>query len=171
MSANEDWRAVITQLYRASRGDSSALFAAVVALGHQHGLEPVLAHLERCVIEKRLAWLAANLPCLPRTGNPLLDGYTAFYECYLGLSIARDGDVVSITARRLVTRWRNPCPTLAACVKLGLDTRLICRRVYQEPVTAFLRAIDSRLSFSRNYETLRPYGPCCEEIIELTGAE
>ena len=167
----EDWQEIITRRYRESRGDSTILFEAMVALAHKHGMDAVLAHLQRCVIEKRLAWLDAHGPRLARTGNPIMDGYRAFYEAYLGLSIPRDGEIVALTDRRLVTRWWNACPTLAACTGCGLDTRVICRKVYHEPVSIFLSRIDRRLTFARNYAVLRPYGPYCEEIIELSDTE
>jgi tRNA(adenine34) deaminase len=67
----------------------------------------------------------------------------------------------------MVIRWWNHCPTLEACRKLGLDTRQICRKVYQQPVQVFLAKLDSGLRFGRNYEALRPYTPYCEEIISL----
>jgi hypothetical protein len=101
----------------------------------------------------------------------VLDGFRLFYERYLGLAIPRDGEIVEATPRRIVSRWWNPCPTLEACQKFGLDTREVCRRVYQQPVDAMLRRIDPRLRFRRNYAVLRPHQSCCEEIIELEETE
>lgn len=98
---------------------------------------------------------------MSRAGDPLLDGYHIFYETYLGLSVPADGEIIEQNERRMVMRWWNACPTLAACQKLGLDTRQVCRRAYHRPVQAFLRRIDPRLRFDRNYEALRPYQPYC----------
>jgi hypothetical protein len=95
------------------------------------------------------------------------DGYNAFFERYLGLSIPRDGEVVEATPARLVVRWWNECPTLNACHRLGLDTRTVCRKAYHQPAEALLQRIDPRLRFERNYEAIRPYTPYCEEIIRL----
>jgi hypothetical protein len=114
-----------------------------------------------------LSWFDKQATALPRTGNPILDGYRLFYEHYLGLSIPQDGVLVEATESRWVTRWWNRCPTLEACCELGLDTRAICRKVYHRPVQAFLARIDPRLRFERNYEALRPYAPYCEEVILL----
>jgi hypothetical protein len=75
--------------------------------------------------------------------------------------------VVEATHSKLVTRWWNACPTLAACQKLGLDTREVCRKAYHRPVQVFLAKIDPRLRFDRNYAVLRPHAPYCEEIITL----
>jgi hypothetical protein len=141
------------------------LFSTILTAVPEIGWDAAWAHLEQCVIEKRLSWLDAHMDNLRRTDNPLNDGFRAFYEVYLRLSCPHDGEIVEASADRLVTRWWNACPTLEACRNLSLDTRDICRRVYHRPVQLFLARIDPRLRFDRNYATLRPYGPCCEEII------
>jgi hypothetical protein len=153
--------------YLNSGGDSTPLFRTILSLSREIGLDKALAYLEECVIEKRLAWLDANLEKLARTDNLVLDGYRMFYDTYLGISVPVDGEIIEQNERRLVMRWWNPCPTLAACQQLGLDTREICRKAYQQPVQAFLMRIDPRLRFDRNYAALRPYQPYCEEIIML----
>jgi tRNA(adenine34) deaminase len=158
---------LVRHQYARSRGDSTELFQTILSIAQEIGLDGALACLEQCVIEKRLAWWDRNVETLERTGNPLRDGYRMFYEGYLGLSIPQDGEIVEAMDRRLVTRWWNPCPTLEACKKLGLDTREICRKVYHQPVQVLLSKIDPRLRFERNYAALRPYTPYCEEIIRL----
>ena len=158
---------LIKQQYLLSRGDSTPLFETILSIARETGLDQALAYLEGCVTEKRLAWLVANLDRLDRTGNAVLDGYRLFYENYLGVSAPVDGEIIEQNERRLVMRWWNPCPTLAACQKLGLDTREVCRKAYHQPVQAFLQCIDPRLRFDRNYAALRPYQPYCEEIISV----
>lgn len=153
--------------YLQSGGDSGPLFETVLSAAEAIGLDQALACLEQCVIEKRLAWLAEPLPTFERTDNPVLDGYRLFYEMYLGVAVPADGEIVEQTGRRLVSRWWNNCPTLAACQKLGLDTRQICRKAYHRPVQLFLNQLDPRLRFERNYEALRPHTAYCEEIITL----
>ena len=54
-----------------------------------------------------------------------------------------------------------------ACQQLGLDTREVCNRGYHKSVQIFLSRIDPRLRFERNYETLRPHSPYCEEILRI----
>jgi hypothetical protein len=164
---NEKYRDLINTQYRNSGGDLTGLFLTLRSLAREMGWDDALSCLERCVVEKRLAWLDKNRWRFQRTGNPLLDGYKAFYEVYLGVSVPEQGEIVAVTASSLVTRWWNPCPTLEACRKLGLDTREICKKVYHEPVQVFLAQIDPRLRFARNYAALRPYVPYCEEIITL----
>ncbi len=153
--------------YRRRKGDSTRLFQTVLSVADEIGLEAALEVLERCVTEKWLAWLDGHPAALERGGDPLADGYRILYEEYIGISTAKDGDVVEETERKLVIRWRNECPVLEACEELGLDTREICKKVYHRPVGAFLSRIDRRLRFDRNYAALRPYTSYCEEIITL----
>jgi hypothetical protein len=163
----EKYHDLVDYQYRNSGGDLTRLFQTLLSLAGEIGWDAALGCLERCVVEKRLAWLDKNLGTLERTGHPLLDGYKAFYEVYLGVSIPEHGEIVGASDKKLVTRWWNHCPTLEACRKLGLDTREICKKVYHAPVQVFLAEIDPRLRFARNYAALRPYAPYCEEIITL----
>jgi hypothetical protein len=163
----EAFYSLVKYHYTHSSGDSTRLFETILSLSQETGLELALECLERCVTEKRQAWLDANLARLVRTTDPLLDGYRFFYETYLGVSALADGEIVEQDERRMLMRWWNPCPTLAACQKLGLDTRQVCRLAYHRPVQAFLSRIDPRLRFDRNYAALRPYAPYCEEVIRL----
>lgn len=157
----------IRQQYQNFQGDSTELFRAILAAAAEIGMDAALAHLEQCVLEKRSAWLQANFHEMPGTADPLLEGYKWFYENYLRVGVPRDGEIVEHTERRVVMRWRNPCPTLDACQKLGLDTREVCKKAYEKPVQEFLKRIDPRLRFDRNYENLRPYADFCEEILSL----
>jgi hypothetical protein len=158
---------LVKRQYESSRGDSTELFQIILSISQEVGLDEALAYLEQCVSAKRLAWFAKNFDTLPKTGQPVQDAFKVFYENYLGLSVPQDGEIVEATDKRLATRWWNDCPTLAACQKLGLDTREICRKVYHQPVQVLLSRIDPRLKFERNYDALRPYAPYCEEIIIL----
>ncbi len=163
----KDYYQRIKDQYENSRGNTTGLFEIILAAGKEIGLESALEYLERCVIEKRTAWLERNIDAFDKTGNALLDGYKLFYEQYLGLSIPEDGEMVEVTAQRITVRWHNPCPTLDACQKLGLDTQVICRLAYEKPVQVMLSRLDPRLKFIRNYAALRPAEAYCEESIEL----
>ncbi len=159
------WR--IKEQYKNLRGDSTELFNEILLVSGEIGIDEALAYLEQCVIEKRLAWLAANLHEAPEENDPVMAGYRWFYEKYLRASVPKDGEIVEHTEKRLVMRWWNPCPTLEACKKLGLDTREICQKAYHKPVQEFLKQIHPGLRFERNYERLRPHAAYCEEIIVL----
>lgn len=163
----EKYCQLIKQQYEDSTGDSSELFQTIMSVADEIGLDSALAYLEQCVIEKRLSWLDRNQTIIHKTGNPVFDGYRAFYEIYLGVSVPKDGKIVEQTNGKLVIRWWNHCPTLEACKQFGLDTREVCRKTYHQPVQAFLSKIDPRLKFERNYDALRPQVNYCEEIIIL----
>jgi hypothetical protein len=164
---DKNYQRIKAEYEKTKSGDSTGLLRTILVVADEVGLERALAYLEGCVVEKRLAWLDANLERLGRTGDPVLDGYRLFFEIYLGLSTPEDGEIVERTERRIVTRWWNRCSTLDACQALGLDTRQICKKAYHRPVQAFLTRLHPRLRFERNYEALRPYTPYCEEIITL----
>ncbi len=159
---------LVKQSYKNGRDDSTELFRTMISIAREVGMEKVLSILEQCVIEKRLSWwnlIGKNNR--ENSGNPITDGYKLFYGNYLKLSIPSDGEVIGATREALVMRWWNPCPTLDACQKFGLDTREICRKVYHKPVQVLLSMIDTRLRFERNYTAIRPYTAYCEEIILL----
>ena len=81
--------------------------------------------------------------------------------------MTKDGEIVQQTDQKITSRWWNPCPTLDACNKLGLDTREICKKAYHKPVQELLRQVHPGLLFERNYACIRPNTPFCEEIIYL----
>jgi hypothetical protein len=155
---------VVRRQYR--RRDSVELLRTIASIAKEIGLESALSLLERCVTEKRLAWLDEHLETLERTADPIMDGYKAFYEAYLGI-LPQYGEIVEATPNRMVTRWWNPCPILEACKTLGADTRVVCKHAYHRPVDAFLARVDPRLRFERNYDVIRPHAPYCEEMILL----
>jgi hypothetical protein len=164
---NEKHFLQIREKYRT--GNSRSLFLHILALEKEIGFDESLSLLEKCVSEKRQIWLEKELTPGLLSGDPVDNAYKLFYEGYLGASIPRDGEIVERAPDRLVMRWWNPCPTLQSCLELGLDTRMICRKVYHTPVQVFFSMIDPRLQFERNYECIRPYTPYCEEIISLQG--
>ncbi len=157
----------IKQQYQRLQGDSTDLFNEILTAADEIGMDQALAYLEQCVIEKRAAWLKAHLDETIDRNDPVAEGYRWFYEKYLGVVVPKDGEIVERTRKRIVMRWWNPCPTLEACKKLGLDTREVCKKAYQNPVQEFLNHIHPRLRFDRNYEHIRPQAAYCEEIIVL----
>lgn len=153
--------------YRGRRRDSTGLFKIILSVADDIGMDQALEILEECVNEKWQEWLDKRLPSMPRSGDPLKDGYSILFEEFIGRSKGKDGVEVVSSDRKLMMRWTFNCHILEACMELGLDTREICKKVYNRPSQEFLSRIDPRLRFDRNYEELRPYGPYCEEIITL----
>ena len=162
---NNDQR--IKTQYESARGDSTELFQEILNISKEIGLDEALSILERCVTEKRIPWAKAHLGEMKRTENPVLDGFRWFYEKYLGVSVPEDGEIIELSENRIMSRWWNACPTLEACKKFGLDTRVICKKAYHRPVQAFLMQLHPGLRFERNYDCLRPHTAYCEEMILL----
>lgn len=157
----------IKQQYKNLQGDSTELFNEILLASNEIGMDTALAYLGECAIAKRAAWLKANLIETAQADDPVMAGYRWFYEKYLKVSVPQDGEIVEHTQRRLVMRWWNPCPTLEACKRLGLDTREVCKKAYEKPVQEFLKQIHPKLRFERDYENIRPHAAYCEEIIVL----
>lgn len=66
---------------------------------------------------------------------------------------------------KIVFHSMNFCPTLEACKILELDTRFVCGCYNEGSTDMLVKQVDSRLSFKRNYGSLRPYAAYCEEMI------
>ena len=83
---------------------------------------------------------------------------------YMGLR-SEDLPVLKEDEKEIVWSSRNPCPTLEACKRLGLDTRVVCRAAYEKSTQAFVSRIDRQLRFLRDYKEIRPYAQHCRERI------
>ncbi|MEM5791029.1 MAG: hypothetical protein QXP77_03205 [Candidatus Aenigmatarchaeota archaeon] len=143
------------------------LFTYIKEVSEIIGEEKAWEILEEITTRKRLEWLEKNEKKLRNLkGDIIGQAYKIFYQEYLKLN-PKDVEIVEKTMNRLVMRWYNFCPVLEACKILGLDTREVCKRVYDSSVQAFLEKINPKLKFKRNYQKIRPYAKYCEEIIIL----
>jgi hypothetical protein len=97
-----------------------------------------------------------------------MDVYRLLYLDFLGV---KEGDcqVVEVTDRTLVTRCTNPCPVLGLADRLGRDTREVCLKVSERACRFFLWGLGRGIRFERDYRTIRPHGPYCEERVTLPG--
>jgi tRNA(adenine34) deaminase len=118
-------------------------------------------------IRRRIAWFRENRASFDLTSGNLLDaGYRLLLERF---HISSDeAPVIEKTDKEIVFHSMNFCPTLEACKILGLDTRHLCKRLNEVSTDTLLKQIDGRLSFSRNYDKLRPYAGYCEEMISIS---
>jgi tRNA(Arg) A34 adenosine deaminase TadA len=107
--------------------------------------------------ENRLGIEGLNSPS-PRRVYELL-----FFD-YMSLS-AEDLPVVSESQEEIEWLSLNACPTLEACQALGLDTREVCRVVYEKSTQALVSQLDPQLRFLRSYEEIRPHAAHCRERI------
>ena len=119
--------------------------------------------LEAAVASRRQAWVVENSskvhpPISPRRAFELL-----FFD-YMGLA-AGELPVCEETEQKIVWQSLNACPTLAACQELQLDTRKVCRAIYEKSTQAFLSALDPQLRFLRSYDEIRPRAAYCKEWI------
>lgn len=121
--------------------------------------------IESEVAKKRISWFKQHykegskihLPA-PRAAYELL-----FWE-YMGLS-EEEVPVLSETDTEIVWSSVNRCSTLEACNKVGLDTRKVCRAVYEKSTQALVSQLDPQLRFYRDYQEIRPYSHHCKEKI------
>jgi putative acetyltransferase len=124
--------------------------------------------IEREVTCKRIDWVRQNQPKI--TGSSPISPRQAFELLFFEyMHLAReDLPVVAETDRQITWLSKNQCPTLEACQAVNLDTRLVCRAVFETPTQAFLTELDPQLKFSRSYAEIRPYaGHCQESIIRM----
>ena len=121
--------------------------------------------IENEVIAKRLAWFQQHknqfkfsCPATPR------DAYDLFFFNYLNVT---PDQVPIIQETENLIEWKsiNPCRTLESCKQMEIDTRQVCRQVYEKSTQALISQIDPRLRFHRSYEEIRPLGPYCREWI------
>lgn len=124
-----------------------------------------LRDIEAEVSGKRVAWFSQQN--YPRTENAAPTPREAFeLFCFGYLGLAEDEvPVVKETGSEIEWLSLNPCPTLEACNKMGLDTRQVCRAAYEKSTQALISQLDPQLRFLRNYEEIRPHSPHCRERI------
>ena len=128
--------------------------------------------MEEELVRRRLSWFRRHQAQLRCLGGDRLDSLERAYRVLLLKLGVSEGQapIVERTASRLVFHSRNACPSLEACIQAGLDTRIVCKRVFERPAAELVRCVDPALEFRRNYERIRPYCDFCEEIICQAGA-
>lgn len=123
--------------------------------------------IEAEVAAKRTDWYDSLPPGeRPPVGvrpSPRLAFEMLFFR-YMGLQ-PEDLPVLKQDDEEIVWSSRNPCPTLEACKRLGLDTRVVCRAAYEKSTQAFVSRIDPQLRFLRDYQEIRPFSQQCRERI------
>jgi tRNA(Arg) A34 adenosine deaminase TadA len=125
--------------------------------------EKSLGELLTHSVLKRREWISRRIRKTARSWTPR-EAYELFLLDYLGLD-SGSVPIVSETDDEIVWDSLNECPTLEACQHLGLDTRTVCRQIYEKSTQAFLSDLDPQLRFWRSYEHIRPYASSCREAI------
>lgn len=151
------------------RGEGYALlFSFLLFLDEKSGrkkrVDGAFKKYEEFVCEKRRKWFEEVGKKIVN-GRGLEDLYKLFTQ-YHGLN-EKNHVILEKSEKRIIIGSMNACPVLYACRKLGLDTREICKKVYEKPAAYLLKLLNPNSRFSRDYEKIRPYYECCVEIIEL----
>ncbi|MDR3551615.1 MAG: nucleoside deaminase [Clostridia bacterium] len=132
----------------------------------RHADDTALSGFNEDSAAKRARWFQENKGSFDfLSGDPVQAGYRLLLERFH--ITEEQAPVVKKTDREIVFHSMNFCPTLEACGILGLDTRHVCKRINEQSTDALVKQVDRRLSFSRNYDSLRPYSDSCEERICL----
>ncbi|MBU1199771.1 MAG: hypothetical protein KKF46_05275 [Nanoarchaeota archaeon] len=114
--------------------------------------------------KKRLNWLENNLGDVDEPSIVKKAYFLLIKKMEIDLS---EVPIIFEDEKKITYRSYNWCPVLEACKELGLDTREICKKGWENSVNEFVKKIHPKLTFSRKYNTLRPHGKFCEETIEL----
>lgn len=128
--------------------------------------ETTLRKMADTLTRKRLAWFNSQRHTMPSQDCDPLDAAYRLLLRKLGIT-PDESPILERGPKRLVLASRNFCPTLEACRILGLNTRFVCKHLTERPTNELLRQVHPGLRFTRNYETLRPFGEYCEETIYL----
>lgn len=121
--------------------------------------------IEKELIEKRDRWFEQNKNSLDLKGSDVEKAYQLIL-IKIGIDPS-EVQIVEKTKKRIVFHSYNFCPTLEACKILGLDTKKVCKKVFETPTDQLVKKINSKLKFSRNYCKIRPFTDYCEESIEF----
>lgn len=123
-----------------------------------------LREIEKSVSEKRVTWWADHA-YLQKSGviSPRYAFECLFFD-YMGLK-KEDLPILTETEDEITWASQNPCPTLTACARLNLDTRVICHQAYEKSTQAFISQLDPQLRFTRSYVEIRPHSAVCRESI------
>jgi hypothetical protein len=128
--------------------------------------DTILENMERDLYNKRLSWFKENEHSINKlTGTDLEKAYHLL-RMKIDIKTA-DIPVITKSDSEIVFRSKNYCPLLEACKILDLDTKLICKKVFEQPTDALVKLINPNPVFTRNYNSIRPYKAYCEEIIKL----
>lgn len=142
-----------------------SLFEFALFLGEKIGQDQAFQVLEDWLTEKRIKWLRKNKTKLKLVGSEIEKALQLI--CQKFEINPKDLKITEKSRTKIIYHAYNFCPVLEACQELSLDTREVCRKVYEGSVTKFLKAFNPKLKFKRNYQKIRPYIEYCEETIEF----
>jgi tRNA(adenine34) deaminase len=128
--------------------------------------DAILDELNADSIYRRVKWFQENHEKFGFINDDILNSGYRLLLTRFGIT-ENEAPIIKRSDKKIVFHSRNFCPTLEACKILEIDTRKICKRINENSTDILIKQIDSQLSFSRNYEKLRPYTDYCEEMISI----
>ena len=128
--------------------------------------EAALCALNEDSVQRRTAWFEENRSRFAFLADDPVRAAYALLLARFGIT-SEEVPIIYQDENKISFHSQNFCPTLEACIRLGLDTRVVCKRLNEDATNRLIQLIDPRLRFSRNYVNLRPYSPFCEEMIWL----
>lgn len=120
--------------------------------------------LEKETAQKRLNWFQQHAQEFKQRVPSPRTAYEMFFFDYLNLA-PEEVPVLSETEDEIVWSSLNRCSTLEACKQAGIDTRKVCRSVFEKSTQALISQLNPRLRFGRSYTEIRPYSHHCKEWI------
>jgi len=122
--------------------------------------------IEEDLLNKRMQWFENNKTMICKLkGNDLEKAYHLILM-KIGIK-SSEAPIVKKSENKIIFHSKNYCPSLETCIILDLDTREVCKEIYERPTEDLIRRLNPKLRFTRNYECIRPYSDYCEEIITL----
>lgn len=119
-------------------------------------------------MERRLKWFQTERPLADIMAADVKE--KAYRVLLKKFNITEEqAPIVYREESKIVFHSKNFCPTLEACNILELDTRGVCGYYNEGSTDLLVKQVDSRLSFKRNYDKLRPHSDYCEEMIIIDG--
>jgi len=123
-------------------------------------------NIEEDLLNKRIQWFENNKTMIRKLkGNDLEKAYHLILM-KIGVK-SSEAPIVEKSENKIIFHSKNYCPSLEACIILDLDTREVCKEIYERPTEDLIRRLNSKLRFTRNYKCIRPCSDYCEEIIIL----
>jgi len=125
--------------------------------------------LSELITQRRLDWLKENLIVLKEKYKDLSPEEQAHRIIFLEHMNINPEDLRVTKPIKNVIRADgfSFCPYLEAYRQLGLDSRIMCKKINHDCFEKMAKMIHPNLVFYRNLQNLRPYSEYCEEYIEL----
>ncbi|MBW3022847.1 hypothetical protein KY308_01980 [Candidatus Woesearchaeota archaeon] len=125
--------------------------------------------LAKRITDRRLNWLLGNSQIIAKYSNlpPEEAAHRIIYLEHMEIN-PEHSQVIRVREGIIQIKSYNFCPYLMACKELGLDTRIVCKKIGEQSIVQMCRALHPKLEFRRNYNKIRPHNPeFCEEYIFL----